>query len=238
MATFVLIHGAWHGGWCWYKVVARLQAAGHQVHAPDLAGLGRDMTPLHEVTLARWVDQVADLVSSQPGPVVLVGHSRGGIIVSEVAERLPERIAHAVYLAAFMVKDGQALMDVARANTASKLAGATIFDAATRSTTVREELIAPTFYAGCSADDVALAKLLLRPEPAGPMSTPLTLTAARYGRVPRTYIVCEHDEAVSPDVQRTMHEAQPGTQVLTLPTDHSPFLSAPDALCAQLLALA
>ena len=238
MATFVLIHGAWHGGWCWYKVVARLQAAGHEVHAPDLAGLGRDMTPLHEVTLARWVDQVADLVSSQPGPVVLVGHSRGGIIVSEVAERLPERIAHAVYLAAFMVKDGQTLMDVARANTASKLAGATIFDAATRSTTVREELIAPTFYAGCSADDVALAKLLLRPEPAGPMSTPLTLTAARYGRVPRTYIVCEHDEAVSPEVQRTMHEAQPGTQVLTLPTDHSPFLSAPDALCAQLLALA
>ena len=238
MATFVLIHGAWHGGWCWYKVVARLQAAGHQVHAPDLAGLGRDMTPLHEVTLARWVDQVADLVSSQPGPVVLVGHSRGGIIVSEVAERLPERIAHAVYLAAFMVKDGQALMDVARANTASKLAGATIFDAATRSTTVREELIAPTFYAGCSADDVALAKLLLRPEPAGPMSTPLTLTAERYGSVPRTYIECEQDQAVSLDVQRAMQQAQPGTRVLTLPTDHSPFLSAPDALCAQLLALA
>jgi pimeloyl-ACP methyl ester carboxylesterase len=238
MATFVLIHGAWHGGWCWYKVVARLQAAGHQVLAPDLAGLGRDTTPLQDVTLARWVDQVAALVASQPDPVVLVGHSRGGIIVSEVAERLPERIAHAVYLAAFMVQDGQSLMDIARTNTASKLAGATVFDAATRSTTVREELIAPTFYAGCSADDVALASLLLRPEPAAPMATPLALTAARYGRVPRTYIECEQDQAVSLDVQRAMQQAQPGTRVVTLPTDHSPFLSAPDALCAHLLALA
>ncbi len=238
MATYVLVHGAWHGGWCWYKVVARLQAAGHRVLAPDLAGLGCDTTPVQDVTLARWVDQVASLVAAQPEPMILVGHSRGGIIVSEVAERLPERIAHAVYLAAFMIGDGQALMDIARLNTASKLAGATVFDAATRSTTVRDDLIAPTFYAGCSADDVALAKLLLRPEPAAPMSTRLALTTACYGRVPRTYIECEQDQAVSIDVQRAMQDAQPGTRVLTLPTDHSPFFSAPDALTTQLSSLA
>ena len=81
MATFVLIHGAWHGGWCWRKVVPHLEAAGHTVIAPDLPSHGDDPTPAAEVTLDDYVRRVCEILDAQDEPVVLVGHSMGGLLV-------------------------------------------------------------------------------------------------------------------------------------------------------------
>jgi pimeloyl-ACP methyl ester carboxylesterase len=237
LATFVLIHGAWHGGWCWYKVVARLEAAGHRVLAPDLLCLGADRTPVTGITLAQWTDQVTALVEAQPEPVVLVGHSRGGIIVSSVAERVPERVRHAVYLAAFMLTDGQSIAQVMGSGPRSGLTGNILFDRATSSSTVKADVIADTFYHQCNADDIALARLLLAPEPAEPSGASVHVTEARFGRVPRTFIECVQDRAIDIALQRAMIAALPGTQVRTLDTDHSPFFGAPDALCAHLAAI-
>ena len=89
ISTYILVHGAWHGGWCWDKVVPLLEARGHTVLAPDLASLGNDRTPLAEVSLAGWRDQIVDLISAQTEPVILVGHSRGGVVISEIAEKNP-----------------------------------------------------------------------------------------------------------------------------------------------------
>src|SRR5262245_17861037 len=100
MSTFVLVHGAWHGAWCWYKVVPQLTQAGHTAIAPDLPGLGRDRTPLAEISLDRWTEAICEIVDAATEPVVLVGHSRGGIVISEVAERRPARVATLVYLTA------------------------------------------------------------------------------------------------------------------------------------------
>ena len=238
MATFVLVHGAWHGGWCWYKVVARLEAAGHRVLAPDLLSLGRDKTPVHGVTLAQWADQIAALVDAEPHACILVGHSRGGIIISEVAERLPAKVQRLVYLAAFMLNDGQSIMKVMGAGARSALTGNMLFDQATMSSTVRPEAIVPAFYHQCSADDIALARLLLLPEAGAATGTPVQTTAAAFGRVPRTFIECVQDQAIDITLQRSMIDAMPGTQVISMNTDHSPFFSAPDALCAHLAALA
>ncbi len=237
MATFILVHGAWHGGWCWYKVVARLEAAGHRVLAPDLQSLGRDKTPVLGVTLADWVDQITALVEAETEPCVLVGHSRGGIVISEVAERVPAKVRRLVYLAAFMLNSGQSIMQVMGAGARSKLTVNILFDQATVSSTVRPEAIAPAFYHQCSADDVALARLLLLPEAGAATGTPVQITEASFGRVPRTYIECVQDQAVDISLQRNMIAALPGTDVLSLDTDHSPFFSAPDALCAHLAAL-
>ena len=71
MTTYVLVHGAWHGGWCWHRIVAGLEHASHRAIAPDLKSLGRDRTPPGEITLATWTDQIAALVQAQPEPVVL-----------------------------------------------------------------------------------------------------------------------------------------------------------------------
>src|SRR5262245_54633440 len=90
--TYLLIHGAWHGGWCWEKVAPRLREAGHMAPAPTLAGQ----------TLEDWTDQVCEILAAQSQPVVLVGHSRGGIVISRAAERLPGKIQTLVYLNAFL----------------------------------------------------------------------------------------------------------------------------------------
>ena len=119
MSTFVLIHGAWHGGWCWDKLTPLLEQAGHRVIAPDLPGLGKDKTPLAEVTLQTWVDYVGQILEGQPEPVILVGHSRGGIIISQVAESHPDKIKTLVYLAAFLLRDGESLFQVAQSESAS-----------------------------------------------------------------------------------------------------------------------
>src|SRR5579864_1849577 len=109
MMIFVLVHGAWHGAWCWERVVPQLETRGGRVIAPDLPGMGKDKTPLSKISLALWADFVADVITNQSEPVVLVGHSRGGIVISEAAERVPERIAMLVYLAAFLVPHGTSM---------------------------------------------------------------------------------------------------------------------------------
>ena len=100
MAIYVLIHGACHGSWCWDNVVPLLQKKGHLVEAPDLPGHGKDKTPIQEVTLQSCVDKVCSVIEAQSEPVILVGHSMGGIILSQVAEQIPDKIKTLVYLTA------------------------------------------------------------------------------------------------------------------------------------------
>ncbi len=100
MSTFVLVHGAWHGAWCWEKVVPLLQEAGHGVVVPDLPGHGEDGMPISELSMRGYADRVIRTVDEQPEPVVLVGHSMGGIVVSLVAEARPDRLKKLVYLRA------------------------------------------------------------------------------------------------------------------------------------------
>ena len=111
MTHFVLIHGGLHGGWCWERVVPLLEAAGHTAVAPNLPGMGGDPTPLRDVTLARNGDFVADVIRKQGKPVILVGHSMGGLSISEAAERVPERIIGLIYLTAELLPHGARMAD-------------------------------------------------------------------------------------------------------------------------------
>src|SRR5262245_44258791 len=104
MATFVLVHGAWHGGWCWRKLRTMLRAAGHEVYTPTLTGLGeRSHLGNAAVGLATHVRDVANVLFYEDlSSVVLVGHSYGGMVIGGVAHQAPERLAHLVYLDAFV----------------------------------------------------------------------------------------------------------------------------------------
>jgi len=237
MSTFVLVHGSWHGAWCWYKVIARLQAAGHRVMAPDLPSLGADKTPVGDVTLKSWTDAVVAALDSADEPAILVGHSRGGILISEAAQARPERVQTLVYLCAFLLKDGESLFASSGTDTETLLVGNLIIAGDQRSATVNDSIIDAAFYGSCDADDRALARTLLQPEPLLPLTTPLSLTADRFGRVPRVYIECLRDRAIGPLMQRRMIEASPCQRVLSMDSDHSPFFSAPDELARNLLSL-
>src|SRR5579863_10548008 len=114
MATFVLVHGAWYGGWCWQRVIPFLAAAGHEVYAPTLTGLAERASELSpEVGLDTHVqDIVGLLVEKDLHGVVLVGHSYGGMVITGAVDQAPERIAHLVYLDTFVPRDGESMVDV------------------------------------------------------------------------------------------------------------------------------
>jgi len=238
MASFVLVHGSWHGAWCWYRIIPLLRAMGHEVLAPDLSGLGADKTPLEAVTLERWRDDVCRAIDAASEPVILVGHSRGGILINAAAEARHTRVKSLVYLAAFLLRDGEALFDISMLDESSLLKGRLNVREDGVSTLVEDEIIDAAFYGQCRAEDIVLARVLLQPEPLGPLSTPVRVTVERFGSVPRIYIECLKDQAISASAQKRMYTQTPCDKVLTLDTDHSPFFSTPEALAGMLGTLA
>jgi pimeloyl-ACP methyl ester carboxylesterase len=114
MATFVLVHGGWHGGWCWQKVIPFLEAAGHEVYAPTLTGLAERASELSaDIGLETHIqDVVGLLVEKNLHGVILVGHSYGGMVITGVVDAVPERIAHLVYLDTFVPRDGESMVDI------------------------------------------------------------------------------------------------------------------------------
>jgi len=113
MSTFVLVHGAWHGSWCWSRVRKALQSQGHQVFTPTLTGVGERSHLLSpQVNLDTHIDDVVNLIKwEELSDVILCGHSYGGCVISGVADRLPDRIGALVYLDAFVLEGGQSLHD-------------------------------------------------------------------------------------------------------------------------------
>lgn len=238
MSTYVMVHGAWHGAWCWYRVVPLLQRAGHIVIAPDLPSLGRDRTPLCRVSLGTWVEHICQVVDTATEPVVLVGHSRGGIIISEVAERRPEKIALLVYVAGFLLRDGESLLAVAQSDGTSLVLPNLVISEDQTSSTIKPQAIREVLYAACSDEDVTLAEMLLAPEALAPAVTPIHVTEEGFGRVPRVYIECLQDMVIPPQLQRQMYAKLPCQRIVSIDTDHSPFFSAPQKLADSLTALA
>jgi pimeloyl-ACP methyl ester carboxylesterase len=237
MATFVLVHGSWHGGWCFDAVKALLEAQGHEVLAPDLPGMGGDEAALRGVTLQGWADFVAELCrTAGQRPVVLAGHSRGGLVVSQAAETAPEAIDALVYICAMMLPDGMsraAFKELEGPNPAFDALVSPVFGGAG---TVADPRQGPAVFAQLSPpDQVAAAMQRLVAEPHGPRSEPLRLTPERWGSLPRTYIECLHDRTIPLSSQRTMQALSPGAWVVSLDSDHSPFLCQPEALAAALI---
>src|SRR5215831_5722049 len=114
MATFVLVHGAWHGGWCWKKVTPLLRAAGHEVYTPTLTGLGeRVHLASPKVDLTTHIQDVVNVLDYEDlHEVVLVGHSYGGVVIAGVADRVPSRVGHLVYLDAGVPHNGEGYLDL------------------------------------------------------------------------------------------------------------------------------
>ena len=113
MSTFVLVHGAWHGSWCWKRVRKALQAQGHDVFTPTLTGVGeRSHLLTRQVNLETHIDDVTNLIRwEELSDVVLCGHSYGGCVIGGVADRVPDRIGALVYLDAFILRNGECLLD-------------------------------------------------------------------------------------------------------------------------------
>ena len=236
MSSYVLVHGAWHGAWCWYKIVPRLQALGHNVLAIDLPGNGIDRTPLAEVTHEGCAERVGQALDSLSEPAILVGHSMGGLVIGRAAELRPERVRKLVYLTAHVPLPGQTGRESREMFVGPATNPSAIPMENGLASVVNRAIGREIFYGDCSDDDVALALLALVPQAHTPMTTPIQLTAERYGRVPRVYIECLQDRAIPIAGQRAFYKASP-CQVFTMDASHSPFFSKPDELTGILAGL-
>jgi pimeloyl-ACP methyl ester carboxylesterase len=237
MATFLLIHGGWHGAWCWERLTPALRRAGHRVVAPDLPGHGADETPPSPELPARYAPFVADLLRAQAEPVILVGHSSGGMVASAAAEIAPDRVAALVYLAAFLLPPGATPRDAIRPDDGSLLREAMLVDLAAGVTIIRPEAAPAVFYADCPPDLAAWAAGRLQPEPIVPSAGPASAANAPLlaaPAIPRYYVETLADQALPLPAQRRMTAAMPCRAVFSLPASHSPFLSMPDETAAIL----
>ena len=241
MAGFVLIHGSWHGGWCFDKLAAILVARGHTVVAPTLPGMGGTAEEMADVTLEDWGDFAAQhcrALKAELGtaPVVLAGHSRGGLVVSTAAERHPDAMDSLAYICAMMLPPGlsrAAFKDIVAPNPAFEaiikpLHGsiATVIDPLDQAGAVFAQLSPP--------EDVAAVLPRLMAEPSQPRRQAIVVTPERWGSKPRTYVECTADRTIPIDSQRKMIAMSPGAHVITLEADHSPYLSMPEALADAL----
>lgn len=237
MTTYVLVHGAWHASWCWHKVTLRLEAAGHRVLAPDLPGYGNDTTPANAITADLYVDSLCNLLMHVEQNVIMVGHSMGGMVISQTAERLPDRINRLVYVAAFLPGHGQSIRDLDSDMAGSLVAPNLVVSADKQCLTLPAHLLRAAFYEDCEETDIAYALPRLQPQPVRPFLAPVRLSAKRYGSIPRSYIECLRDRAIPVTGQRNMNRRDGCPDIQTLDTSHSPFFSAPDALAGILLRL-
>jgi len=236
--SVVLVHGAWHGAWCFDRVVARLEAEGIEAIAVDLPGHGDDPGPLGDLhTDAARVTEVLDRLD---GDCVLLGHSYGGAVITEAG--VHPAVRHLVYLCAFVIDADESCIAAATALAAtldlSFGAGTKLADAMALNDdgtiTVSSEGANQSFYNDCDAATAAAAIARLGPQPTVTLADDMP-TAVAWRERPSTYVVCTEDLAIPPALQRVM--ADRCTETVEWPTSHSPFLSDPERVADLLSAL-
>lgn len=232
MADYVLVHGAWHGAWCWKRILPGLWQAGHRAFAVSLSGVGERAHQIGTpITLQTHVEDVARVIEAEElDAAVLVGHSYAGMVVTGVADRMAARIRHLVYLDAVVPNPGESW--------SSRHSPETQRDR--RAQIAQHGSLppaAPTAF-GLDGEDAAWVQRRQTPQPGGVYDSPLQFDGARVFSLPKTFIDCTDPALPTVAASRQRVRSEPGWQVVEIPTGHDAMISAPRELLAALLALA
>jgi pimeloyl-ACP methyl ester carboxylesterase len=232
---YVLVHGAWQAPYVWDAVSTNLEQKGNKVIVVELQGHGNDNTPPQNLDLDVYRDKVIDAFSKAEGKVILVGHSMGGMVITHVAETVPDKISKLVYIGAFLPASGQALTDLAFSDPDSKLGPLLIPSADQLTLDVNRDSLTYLFINDGSPADKEKILANYRPEPAIPFGNKVTLTIENFGAVEKVYIKTLQDMVISPALQDRMIAAAAIKTIYGVNTSHSPFLAQPNVVADLLL---
>lgn len=250
---FVLVHGACHGAWCWYKVATLLKSSGHKATALDMAAAGvHPKQPRELNSIVEYVEPLFEFFDGLPRgeKVILVGHSMGGVVISLAMERFPEKIAVAVFVAAITYGPELSVETVyeeyGRRLDSSMDTKYAFDDGPEKPPTsflFGYNFMASKLYQLSPPEDLTLASYLARPLRMFPdqsrFKAEATVTTVKYGSVPRVYIVCDQDLVIKEDLQRWMIERNPVDEVCVIPnSDHMVMFSKPLEFCSTLKQIA
>lgn len=232
--SVLLLHGAWQGRWAWDRLLPLLAEAGLDAHALDLPGNGGGVDPAN-VSLDLYVDTILRLIDARSGRVSIVAHSGSGIVASQIAEACPDRLDCIIYVAGMMLPDGVSYGDLVTSliktnPAASGIAPHLVWSADHLTSQVPVNVARHFFFHDCPPDLAEAAAQRLTPQPEHGRAIRPRLSSERFGRVRRFYVEALADRSVIPVAQRRMQELVPGATVATLPTGHTPQLSAPQEL--------
>lgn len=234
MATFVLVHGGWHGGWCWKKVVPLLRAMGHLVYTPTLTGLGeRAHLRSKNVSMAIQIQDIVGMIEYEDlEDVILVGHSYGGLVVAGVSGRIPQHLSHIVFLDAIVPENGQSFKDIYP----------DYFQYLKKVSDLQGDgwlIPIPDGNFGVSdPEDLTWMRSKLTPGNAlSALEEPIVLTNPKALDLPRTYILCNENGVESDFAKFAASAPIKGWRVRELVTGHDAMITAPEELTSILLGL-
>ena len=224
--TYVLVHGAWADESAWGFV--RNQLAIHaNVEVVNLPAHGIDLTPADKVSLNDYVTSVKEAINKYPGKVILVGHSMAGIVVSQVAEEIPEKISKLVYVSAYLPSDGEDLLTLSEKDKTSMVGGALEFNPSYSAARIKKEVIVPAVCGDCPDYMKEALVKYHKEEPTAPLGEKVSLTD-KFGSVPKYYIHTTNDKAVGYELQKAMVRNNGKVkQTFEMNTSHLPFVVDP-----------
>ena len=227
---FILIHGAYHGGWCWDAVADRLRGEGHTVGNPDLPGHGRDPGWLADQTMPNYIEHITNLVDTSSSKVILVGHSMGGAIATAVANANPDRIHQIIYLTAYIPNDGESVGDVVKTDPASFVQIDRVDIEGLDAISLKTGTLADAFYNDATSRMLGFAEDRVQLQSPIPFRHRFALDNTSLGHIPKAAIICTKDRAISSRHQRMMAMRAGCEPIIDIDAGHSPFVTRPDDL--------
>jgi pimeloyl-ACP methyl ester carboxylesterase len=213
MASIILVHGAWHGAWCGEKVIPRLA----QHH-------GDDKTPALQIQFDDYVQTILQLINRCEQEIILVGHSFGGMVISQVAELIPNKIKQLIYVAGILPVQGETMFSALSIQPPSRFVPYMTADTEKNEFRLGPAIALDFAFHLCSPADQASAVQRLCAEPLLPLLTPISLTEANFGQVHKQYLLCDQDHAITPATQHYFCQRYT-CEITTIAADHSPFYS-------------
>jgi pimeloyl-ACP methyl ester carboxylesterase len=233
--TFVLVHGAFQAPYAWQFVKTKLEAAGQKVVVVELPGHGKDQTPPETISINTYRDKVVSAITAIKGPVVLVGHSLGGAIITAVADTIPDHIEKLVYLAGFVPGNGQSIFDLTSMDPNSQFGPALIPSADGFTVAIPNDKVMQVFAQDANEQVKQLLIENNRPEPIAAQADKIHLKNPAFASVPKYYIYTNQDHAITIDLQKKMVATAGIKNVFAVESGHCPMLTKPEEVTGFLL---